>query len=224
MKKFRVKESTFFFFFLPFFSLFRNFSSQRGGNSSSTRKLNLATIHPVHSFPPPPLSAMDAVPPTTKNFTLKESGILVGTSMIIGVSLCVPSFAMETDRFERKRDLTFGACSSPLRQWNSLVILQSTVSISLILFFFTIYISLRKIWKKKTRTSFSTSSKKVAKNLDNEEQGFSRRRRYIWNLNLIHRSVGDASIWEGRRCAQLSTNHRICCCGFRNTRPSSSSW
>lgn len=155
MKKFRVKESTFFFFFLPFFSFFRNFSSQRGGNSSSTRKLNLATIHPVHSFPPPPLSAMDAVPPTTKNSTLKESGILVGTSMIIGVSLCVPSFAMETDRFERwKRDLTFGACSSPLRQWNSLVILQSTVSISLILFFLRYTFLFARFEKKNTYVLF----------------------------------------------------------------------
>lgn len=74
-------------FFLFFSLLFLEILAKR-------RKLVIDTqIEPgndpsnVHSFPLPPLSAMDAVPTTTK--TLKESGILVGTSMIIGVSLCV---------------------------------------------------------------------------------------------------------------------------------------
>lgn len=85
MKKFKVKESRSFFLF--FSLLFLEILAKR-------RKLVIDTqIEPgndpsnVHSFLLPPLSAMDVVPTTTK--TLKESGILVGTSMIIGVSLCV---------------------------------------------------------------------------------------------------------------------------------------
>lgn len=44
MKKFKVKESRSFFLF---FSLLFLEILSRGGNSSSTRKLNLATIHPM---------------------------------------------------------------------------------------------------------------------------------------------------------------------------------
>lgn len=77
MEKFKVEESTFF--------LFKN--SRR--DSSSTLKSSLATIHPMSIRSSlPPLSTV--VPPTTKTpHALKESGTLVGTSMIIGVSLCV---------------------------------------------------------------------------------------------------------------------------------------
>lgn len=215
MEKFKVEESTFF--------LFKN--SRR--NSSSTLKSSLATIHPMSIRSSlPPLSTV--VPPTTKTpRALKESGTLVGTSMIIGVSLCSFFLREATDRFER--DLTFGACSSPLRQWNSLVILHSTISISLILLsFFLRYTFLFARFEKENTYvplnvfNISKKKKKIAKNLDNLEEvslGGDIFEIWIWFIDRLGRV---ASIWEGRRCAQLSTNHRICCCGFRNTPPSSS--
>lgn len=97
-------------------------------------------------------------------------------------------------------------------------------------FFFTIHISLCKIRRKKHAplNEFNIPSS-FPKNLGKNLAKFSKEFRQgflcileIW-IRFIDRLGRIASIWEGRRCAQLSTNHRICCCGFRNTRPSSCS-
>lgn len=103
--------------------------------------------------------------------------------------------------------------------------------LSFFLFFFTIHISLCKIRGKNTHlwmNAFNIPSS-FPKNLGKNLAKFSKEFRQgflcileIW-IRFIDRLGRIASIWEGRRCAQLSTNHRICCCGFRNTRPSSCS-
>lgn len=217
MEKFKVEESTFF--------LFKN--SRR--NSSSTLKSSLATIHPMSIRSSlPPLSAWwffrrRKLPALWKKVVHSWERVW----LLVYRFVCSFFLGEATDRFER--DLTFGACSSPLRQWNSLVILHSTISISLILLsFFLRYTFLFARFEKENTYvplnvfNISKKKKKIAKNLDNLEEvslGGDIFEIWIWFIDRLGRV---ASIWEGRRCAQLSTNHRICCCGFRNTPPSSS--
>lgn len=216
MEKFKVEESTFF--------LFKN--SRR--NSSSTLKSSLATIHPMSIRSPlPPLSAWwflrrRKLPALWKKVVHSWERVW----LLVYRFVCSFFLGEATDRFER--DLTFGACSSPLRQWNSLVILNRFYFSYPSFFFFYTHFSLQDL-RKKTRTYLWTylifpkkKKKKIAKNLDNLEEvslGGDIFEIWIWFIDRLGRV---ASIWEGRRCAQLSTNHRICCCGFRNTPPSSS--
>lgn len=101
-------------------------------------------------------------------------------------------------------------------------------------FFYDTHFSLQDSRKKHAPLNAFNIPSSFPKNLGKNLAKFSKEFRQgflcileIW-IRFIDRLGRIASIWEGRRCAQLSTNHRICCCGFRNTRPSScsssSSW
>lgn len=96
-------------------------------------------------------------------------------------------------------------------------------------FFYDTHFSLQDSRKKHAPLNAFNISSSFPKNLGKNLAKFSKEFRQgflcileIW-IRFIDRLGRIASIWEGRRCAQLSTNHRICCCGFRNTRPSSCS-
>lgn len=96
-------------------------------------------------------------------------------------------------------------------------------------FFYDTHFSLQDSRKKHAPLNAFNIPSSFPKNLGKNLAKFSKEFRQgflcileIW-IRFIDRLGRIASIWEGRRCAQLSTNHRICCCGFRNTRPSSCS-
>lgn len=96
-------------------------------------------------------------------------------------------------------------------------------------FFYDTHFSLQDSGKKHAPLNAFNIPSSFPKNLGKNLAKFSKEFRQgflcileIW-IRFIDRLGRIASIWEGRRCAQLSTNHRICCCGFRNTRPSSCS-
>lgn len=96
-------------------------------------------------------------------------------------------------------------------------------------FFYDTHFSLQDSRKKHAPLNAFNILSSFPKNLGKNLAKFSKEFRQgflcileIW-IRFIDRLGRIASIWEGRRCAQLSTNHRICCCGFRNTRPSSCS-
>lgn len=96
-------------------------------------------------------------------------------------------------------------------------------------FFYDTHFSLQDSRKKHAPLNAFNIPSSFPKNLGKNLAKFSKEFRQgflctleIW-IRFIDRLGRIASIWEERRCAQLSTNHRICCCGFRNTRPSSCS-
>lgn len=231
MKKFKVKESKSFFSFL-FSSFFRN---SRKEEETRHRHANWTWQRSIQCPFVPSTAFVRHGRGSDDDENFERKWYTRGNEYDYWCIALCSSFAMQrgTDRsrFERKRDLTFGACSSStmkLPRDSPLNRLYFSYPF-FFFFFYDTHFSLQDSRKKHAPLNAFNIPSSFPKNLGKNLAKFSKEFRQgflcvleIW-IRFIDRLGRIASIWEGRRCAQLSTNHRICCCGFRNTRPSSCS-